>query len=327
MSKEAMKLALEAMMYADACLKKQLTTKDKHEYAQDLLLEAGAALKQALEQPEPEPVAWLITDEKINSIQVDSIQRLIDRAKHAHMTDIKLRINGQDEWYQADWLKHMTRTSPTKPEPVAWAISFDGETPYKLWDGGDCALLDIEVKRHGGKTRKMPLYTSPPETAELMREIAELSANALDDYKMIQSLMAEREPEQNPVAWRNAALRVGEDLCSVGPFGYYDMTAEQWLDWALSVVTVHAPPPKREPPCKTGSQCTTKCMECTEPEPVIDKSAAIRIATSLGWTPQREWVGLTDEQIWELSANCLDSVAGRLAFARAIEAKLKEKNT
>jgi hypothetical protein len=28
------------------------------------------------------------------------------------MTDIKLRINGQDEWYQADWLKHLTRTTP-----------------------------------------------------------------------------------------------------------------------------------------------------------------------------------------------------------------------
>ena len=93
-------------------------------------------------------------------------------------------------------------------------------------------------------------------------------------------------------------MRVGEDLCSVGPFGYYDMTAEQWLDWALSVVTVHAPPPKREPPCKTGSQCTTKCMECTEPEPVIDKSAAIRIATSLGWTPQRK--PLTDEQMEQI---------------------------
>lgn len=52
------------------------------------------------------------------------------------------------------------------------------------------------------------------------------------------------QPEQEPVAWRNAALRVGEDLCSVGPFGYYDMTAEQWLDWALSVVTVHTPPPQ-----------------------------------------------------------------------------------
>ena len=51
--------------------------------------------------------------------------------------------------------------------------------------------------------------------------------------------------EQESVTWRNAAIRVGEDLCSVGPFGYYDMTAEQWLDWALSVVTVHAPPPQR----------------------------------------------------------------------------------
>jgi hypothetical protein len=67
--------------------------------------------KEALAQ-EQEPVAWLITDEKINSLQVDSIQRLVDRARHAHMTDIKLRINGQDEWHQADWLKHLTRTTP-----------------------------------------------------------------------------------------------------------------------------------------------------------------------------------------------------------------------
>jgi uncharacterized protein YqcC (DUF446 family) len=52
----------------------------------------------------------------------------------------------------------------------------------------------------------------------------------------------EQAEGQEPVAWRNAAIRVGEDLCSVGPFSYYDMTAEQWLDWALSVVTVHAPP-------------------------------------------------------------------------------------
>jgi hypothetical protein len=64
------------------------------------------------QRTEQEPVAWLITDEKINSLQVDSIQRLVDRARHAHMTDIKLRINGQDEWHQADWLKHLTRTTP-----------------------------------------------------------------------------------------------------------------------------------------------------------------------------------------------------------------------
>ena len=57
---EALKLALEAMTYADACLKKQLTMKYKHEYAQDLLLEAGTAIKEALAQPKQEPVAWIL---------------------------------------------------------------------------------------------------------------------------------------------------------------------------------------------------------------------------------------------------------------------------
>jgi hypothetical protein len=69
----------------------------------------------------------------------------------------------------------------------------------------------------GSGLRNIPLYTAPPQP----------------------------KPEQELVAWRNAAIRVGEDLCSVGPFGYYDMTAKQWLDWALSVVTIHAPPPQR----------------------------------------------------------------------------------
>ena len=55
-------------------------------------------------------------------------------------------------------------------------------------------------------------------------------------------------------------------------------------------------------------------------EPVIDKSAAKRIATQLGWEPKREWQGLTDEErrelFFEFPANLID----------AIEAKLKEKN-
>jgi len=54
---------------------------------------------------------------------------------------------------------------------------------------------------------------------------------------------AKKSWEQEPVAWRNAAIRLGEDLYSVGPNGYYDMTAKQWLDWALSVVNT-APPRK-----------------------------------------------------------------------------------
>jgi hypothetical protein len=80
--------------------------------------------KEALAQ-EQEPVAWLLTDKNINSLQVDSIQHLIDRLKHAHHTDVCVRINGQDERFQADWLKHMVRVTP----------------PQRTWQG----LTDEEI--------------------------------------------------------------------------------------------------------------------------------------------------------------------------------------
>ena len=100
------------------------------------------------------------------------------------------------------------------------------------------------------------------------------------------------QPAQEPVAWRNAAIRVGEDLCSVGPFGYYDMTAKQWLDWALSVVTVHAPPPQRP------------WVGLTD-----DERRGLR-----------EWQKIQEElgPVW---------APMMLYLYEAIEAKLKEKNT
>jgi hypothetical protein len=34
--------------------------------------------------------------------------------------------------------------------------------------------------------------------------------------------------------WHKAAIRLGEELASVGPVGYYEMSANEWLDWALN---------------------------------------------------------------------------------------------
>ena len=42
--------------------------------------------------------------------------------------------------------------------------------------------------------------------------------------------------------------------------------------------------------------------------------------------PKREWVGLTDEEIYEIRKKTFDSVATNYEAYRAIEAKLKEKN-
>lgn len=41
------------------------------------------------------------------------------------------------------------------------------------------------------------------------------------------------EAKDEPVGWRDAAIRLGEELSSVGPNGYYDMDAKKWLDWAM----------------------------------------------------------------------------------------------
>lgn len=60
-------------------------------------------------------------------------------------------------------------------------------------------------------------------------------------------------------------------------------------------------------------------------EPVIDKSAAIRIATALGWEPKREWVGL-DHHDKKKFSSWLDHKSDDEVFT-AIESKLKEMNT
>ena len=54
---------------------------------------------------------WVLTDKSINNLQVDSVDRLIERCKAAHYVDILIRINGKDERVQADWLKHLKRVT------------------------------------------------------------------------------------------------------------------------------------------------------------------------------------------------------------------------
>jgi hypothetical protein len=92
------------------------------------------------------------------------------------------------------------------------------------------------------------------------------------------------------VAWRDAAIRLGEELSSVGPDGYYDMDAKEWLDWAM----------EQNPRGKHS-------------------------------LPQRTWVGLTDEEIdviYEKHHNQYGECESvNWGYERAIEAKLKEKNT
>jgi len=98
-----------------------------------------------------------------------------------------------------------------------------------------------------------------------------------------------------------------------------------------------------EPPCKTGSQCTSKCQQCVVQEPVAylcenavghkyfrwKKPSSTFKPIALYTTPpaaQRQWVGLTDKELEDIWFHAETGGAMLLRFAEAIEAKLKEKN-
>ena len=59
------------------------------------------------------------------------------------------------------------------------------------------------------------------------------NADHIDRDALITAIKAALEAKDEPVAWRDAAIRLGEELSSVGPNGYYDMDAKEWLDWAM----------------------------------------------------------------------------------------------
>jgi len=68
----------------------------------------------------------------------------------------------------------------------------------------------------------------------------------------------------------------------------------------------------------------TLMYRCPTPE---TKFSNIEVQPLYTAPPQREWQSLTDEEKSQVALSCGAMTADWLEFARAIEAKLKEKNT
>ena len=69
-----------------------------------------------------------------------------------------------------------------------------------------------------------------------------------------------------------------------------------------------------------------RTCKCPDEKPVWDASASL-VMTPTPAFAKREWVGLTDDEIIEIRRKTFDAVATNYEVYRAIEAKLKEKNT
>ncbi|BAW19184.1 hypothetical protein [Ralstonia phage RP31] len=77
----------------------------------DLLVTGKDGLLSVI--PKDKEGGWFLPRSAINDLMQASVDRLIDRAKRAHFTNVDVRINGQNEIFEADWIKRMF--------PVAYA--------------------------------------------------------------------------------------------------------------------------------------------------------------------------------------------------------------
>jgi hypothetical protein len=110
-----------------------------------------------------------------------------------------------------------------------------------------------------------------------------------------------KQPEQEPVAWQS---RMRPDWEEKGWTQWKDCTKEQandyrkrshLHDWVYEARALYTAPPQRE--------CASQVHD------------------------RREWQGLTDEEMFNLWMKSPAETEKRFAFARAVEAKLREKNT
>lgn len=128
MSKEVIRQLVDALKYAKDGLD-EFWSEHNNIFKINSAIAAGEA---ALSEPEPtpEPFIWVLKYSDINGLQVDSLMLLLERCKHAHFIDARIRINGKYEFYEADWLKHLhvnnasiageAELAKPEPEPVAW---------------------------------------------------------------------------------------------------------------------------------------------------------------------------------------------------------------
>ena len=132
----------------------------------------------------------------------------------------------------------------------------------------------------------------------------------------------EQAEKQEPDAWRNAAIRLGEELSSVGSDRYYDMTAKQWLDWALH----QQPKGKNSLPSQVDKQKPVayldEKMRWAYSVDEIDDGEYDGFIPLYTAPPRKEWVELNLDDIPDVFIDDISFCQG----AKWAQAKLKEKN-
>jgi hypothetical protein len=126
------------------------------------------------------------------------------------------------------------------------------------------------------------------------------------------------------------ALKAAQELA-----GKHDAELEYGFQQVITAIKEALAQPEQEPWCMKMNGCKTKCEDCPvevaqpKQETVADdffKMIADRNPKPFS-PPERTWIGLTDVEIdYLLGSTVGENEETHISFARAIEAKLKERN-
>ena len=125
---------------------------DEHEIPKAYEKDEETSAKQSI------PVAFVITDDNINHLQVNTIRKTVEYLKHAHYTNLHIRINGQNKVLEADWIKHMQLVAPPPPAEPSVPVSVIEALIQEYDDGAEdeiCASIRFESRMVANALRRL----------------------------------------------------------------------------------------------------------------------------------------------------------------------------
>ena len=217
------------------------------------------------------------------------------------------------KWQKARDAVKEALTQPEQ-EPVAWEQFYPDIGKPQIEQPkvrtGDCLLVGVCASEgHKIQAKQEPWRESASDYERGVIDGRQMQAKSSVD-KAVNRLT---QPEQEPVAWREFIEQVAKQKPEKPDYWSSCSQCERNINDAEDLLEA-IPPQRTERP--------VDCERCNRlEEQAYDLVGKLRVANiKLSMQPQRTFVGLTDKERDEI---CL----GDESIARAIEAKLKEKNT
>jgi hypothetical protein len=220
-------------------------------------------------------------------MSIEDIKEAIEVLEDAS-AEMLMETGDKDYYREAIAILRQAIEQTEKQEPVVYVDN-------RIHGWPECFVMEPDPPHTS------PLYTAPVDGVTISEERVDEIVKQEHDKQIEIAQAYER-------GW-NAALAQQEPVACIGTTGEL-----MWLNKPKVIYSKPIP------------LYTAPVDGVTISEERVDETTDLAIVGEVGVWGEREWVGLTDEEVSEVIDNVLEG-GGWLDVARAIEAAIKEKNT